>query len=113
MAVSVRDDQPHQSFELLFAFFPFNHCLRTPHRRGDVAAGQQRRSVRPAFFWVPANMAGWAVGILWTLAPSTFIDETTPAGVVLAVFVTAGLLMAVTVATVTGFAAQKVIQVTL
>ncbi|HYI94251.1 MAG TPA: hypothetical protein VEX68_11955 [Bryobacteraceae bacterium] len=69
-----------------------------------------RRSIRPAFFWIPANMAGWAVGILWTLAPSPFIDGSTPAATVLSVFVIAGLLMAVTVATVTGFAAHRVVR---
>lgn len=69
-----------------------------------------RRSTRPAFFWVPANMLAWALGILWTLAPSLFIDESTPSGTVLAVFLIAGLLMAVTVATITGFAARRVVR---
>lgn len=69
-----------------------------------------RRSIRPASFWIPANMAGWAVGILWTLAPSPVIDETTPFWAILALFAIAGLLMAVTVATITAFAARMVVR---
>lgn len=67
-----------------------------------------RRWIRPALFWIPANMAGWSLGLLWTLAPSPFIDERTPPGTTAAVFATSGLLMAVTVALVTGLAARKV-----
>lgn len=69
-----------------------------------------RRSIRPASLWIPANMAGWAVGILWTLAPSPFIDEFTPFSAILATFAIAGMLMAVTVATVTGIAAWRVVR---
>lgn len=51
--------------------------------------------------WVPVNMGAWAVAVLWTAAPSPFIDETSPFGLVLALYVVAGLLMAVTIAVLT------------
>lgn len=58
--------------------------------------------------WIPVNASAWAVGLCWTLVPSPFIDERTPAGVILAVYIVAGLLMAATVATLTGPAALRI-----
>jgi hypothetical protein len=46
-------------------------------------------------------MGAWLVAILWTFAPSPFIDEQTALPVVAALYVVAGLLMAVTVAALT------------
>lgn len=53
------------------------------------------------FRWVPITMGGWAVAILWTAAPSPFIDESSPVPLVAALFVVAGLLMALTIAVLT------------
>jgi hypothetical protein len=54
-----------------------------------------------SFAWVPVNMAAWAVAILWTFAPSPIIDETSALPLVVALYVLAGLLMAVTIASLT------------
>ncbi|MFC4630054.1 hypothetical protein ACFO6V_17520 [Promicromonospora alba] len=57
---------------------------------------------RPGTFrWVPVNAGAWLVAILWTFAPSPFIDEQSPIVVVAALYVTAGVLMAVTFASLT------------
>jgi hypothetical protein len=65
----------------------------------------QRRTA----FWIPVNAGAWGVGLLWTFAPSPFIDETTPVPVLFAVYLLAGLLMAATVAVLTGFAARRIV----
>ena len=51
--------------------------------------------------WVPVNAAAWAVSILWTFAPSPFIDERSPVPLVVGLYVAAGVLMAVTFACLT------------
>ena len=51
--------------------------------------------------WVPVNAAAWAVAILWTLAPSPFIDERSPVLLVVGLYAAAGVLMAVTFACLT------------
>lgn len=67
----------------------------------------RRKGLRTAF-WIPVNAGAWAAGILWTLAPSPFIDETTPVPALFGVYLLAGLLMAATVAVLTGFAARRI-----
>jgi len=63
---------------------------------------------RPGTFrWVPVNMGAWAVAILWTFAPSPFIDERSPAGLVVVLYVVAGALMAVTIAALTARIATR------
>ena len=62
---------------------------------------------RDAAAWAPVTMAAWAVALLWTAAPSPFIDETSPFALVLGLYVIAGLLMAVTVAAVTAPLARR------
>lgn len=62
---------------------------------------------RTALRWIPINMVAWAVGLLWTLAPSPLVDERSPLPVVLALYVAAGALMAVTVAAVTASTAVR------
>ena len=62
-----------------------------------------RRAVRRPWRWLPANILGWVVGIGWTLAVSPLVDTGTPIPQLLALYVVAGLLMALTVATATGF----------
>lgn len=61
-----------------------------------------RRAVRRPWRWLPANILGWLVGIGWTLAVSPLVDADTPIPQLLALYVVAGLLMALTVATATG-----------
>lgn len=62
---------------------------------------------RGAFRWVPINMVAWLVAILWTAAPSPFVDEATPVPVIASLYVVAGLLMAVTVAVLTAPVARS------
>ncbi|WP_104060285.1 hypothetical protein [Arthrobacter sp. 4R501] len=64
---------------------------------------------RRTAFWIPVNAGAWAAGIVWTLVPSPFIDENTPAPALFGVYLLAGLLMAGTVAVLTGFAARRVV----
>lgn len=56
---------------------------------------------RGTFRWVPVNMGAWAVSILWTFAPSPFVDEQSPVAYTATLFVLAGVLMAVTFACLT------------
>lgn len=67
----------------------------------------RRHGTRTAF-WIPVNAGAWAAGILWTLAPSPYIDESTPVPVIFGAYLLAGLLMAATVAVLTGFAARRI-----
>lgn len=68
-----------------------------------------RTTVPRCAWWIPANMGAWAVALLWTFAPSPLVDESTPTGVLLTVYGTAGLLMALTVALLTGLAARRLV----
>lgn len=68
-----------------------------------------RRSGHQAKWWIPGNAAAWAIGILWTFAPSPFIDETTPFLVLFGVYAAAGLFMAASVAAVSGIAASRLL----
>ena len=56
---------------------------------------------RDTFRWVPVNMGAWAISILWTFAPSPFVDERSPVALIAALYVLAGVLMAVTFACLT------------
>lgn len=57
---------------------------------------------RPRTFrWVPVNMGAWAVAVLWTIAPSPFVDERSPVALIVTLYVIAGALMAVTFACLT------------
>lgn len=67
----------------------------------------RRRGVRSAF-WIPVNAGAWAAGVLWTFAPSPFIDEATPAPALFGIYLLAGVLMAATVAVLTGSAAKRI-----
>jgi hypothetical protein len=62
---------------------------------------------RGAARWVPVNMAACAVAVLWTFAPSPFIDERSPVALVATLYIVAGVLMAVTIATLTSRTARK------
>jgi hypothetical protein len=52
-------------------------------------------------------MASWAVAILWTFAPSPFVDEHSPVALVATLYVFAGILMALTIAALTARTAVK------
>ena len=61
-----------------------------------------RDYVRPSARWIPINMAAWLVGIVWTLLPSPWVDQSTSAGALIFIYGIAGLCMAATVAVITG-----------
>lgn len=65
------------------------------------------RAGRRAPWWVPVNMGAWAVGILWTFAPSPLVNEATAPAVLFGIFLIAGVLMAATVALLTGLVAER------
>ena len=71
-----------------------------------------RRVARPAWPWVPANVLAWSLGVAWTMLPSPFVDEGTPPPVILLVYVAAGLLMALTVAVITGYVLRSLLHST-
>jgi hypothetical protein len=58
--------------------------------------------VRRALLWIPINVVAWLLGISWTLVPSPWVDQSTPAGALIMIYGIAGLCMAATVALVTG-----------
>ncbi|MDJ1371858.1 hypothetical protein [Gulosibacter molinativorax] len=62
---------------------------------------------RGTFRWVPINMGAWLVAILWTAAPSPFIDESSPIALVATLYLLAGILMAVTIASITAPVARQ------
>ena len=61
-----------------------------------------RNHVRRPALWIPINMVAWLLGIAWTLAPSPWVDQSTPTGALILIYGIAGLCMAATVAVVTG-----------
>jgi hypothetical protein len=66
-----------------------------------------RRNGRRAASWIPVSMGAWAVAVLWTAAPSPLIDESSPLALVVALYVVAGVLMALTVAALTAPLARR------
>ena len=65
------------------------------------------RSREHAARWIPVNMCAWGLGVLWTLAPSPIVDESTSFVVLIVVYAIAGLLMAATVASLTATTARR------
>lgn len=63
--------------------------------------------VARAWRWIPLNMAAWAAGLLFTFLPSPLIDESTPPGALFALYAVAGVLMALTVALITGWGLRR------
>jgi hypothetical protein len=57
--------------------------------------------------WIPVSAGAWAVGLVWTALPSPFIDERTPTSILIAAYAGAGVLMATTVAMLTGLALRR------
>ena len=62
-----------------------------------------------AWRWVPLNMGAWLVGLVFTFLPSPFVDESTPAGIMFLLFAIAGVLMATTVAVITGWGLWRMV----
>lgn len=62
---------------------------------------------RGLWAWIPVSAGAWAVGLLWTALPSPFIDLGTPTSTVVAAYAAAGVLMAATVAMLTGVAVRR------
>jgi hypothetical protein len=61
-----------------------------------------RDHVKRPVLWIPINMVAWLLGIVWTLAPSPWVDQSTPTTALILIYGIAGLCMAATVAVVTG-----------
>ena len=54
--------------------------------------------------------AAWLVGIAFTFLPSPFIDESSPPALVFALFAVGGVLMASTVALLTGLGLRRMLR---
>ncbi|MUN07500.1 hypothetical protein GLX25_10275 [Agromyces luteolus] len=63
-----------------------------------------------AWRWVPLGMVAWLAGLPFTFAPSPIVDVGTPAPVVFALFAASGVLMAVTMALVTGLGLRRMLR---
>src|SRR3954454_21895651 len=57
--------------------------------------------------WIPVSAGAWAAGLIWTALPSPFIDERTPTSLLVVAYAGAGVLMAITVAVLTGLAVRR------
>lgn len=61
------------------------------------------RSAMPrAGRWIWVNVLAWLLGICWTFAPSPLVDASTPLLLLIGSYAVSGVLMAVTVALITG-----------
>lgn len=69
-----------------------------------------RAGVPRAWRWVPLNMGAWLVGLVFTFLPSPFVDESTPAAMMFLAFAVAGVLMASTVALLTGLGLRRMLR---
>lgn len=70
-----------------------------------------RRVAARAALWVPVNIVAWGTALVWTFAPSPFVDETTSTLALVSTFSVAGALMAVTMAVTTGVGLQRYVLV--
>lgn len=61
-----------------------------------------RPAVPGASRWIAVNVLAWLLGISWTFAPSPLVDASTPTSALILIYIVAGLLMAITVAVITG-----------
>lgn len=69
-----------------------------------------RAGVPRARRWVPINMGAWLVGLVFTFLPSPFIDESSAPALVFALFAAGGVLMASTVALLTGLGLRRMVR---
>ena len=63
-----------------------------------------RRHVARAGLWIPANIAGWILGLAATFGGASLISETMPIALAVAIGVASGVLMGIVVGLVTGLA---------
>jgi hypothetical protein len=61
-----------------------------------------RSAIHAAGSWIWVNVLAWSLGICWTFAPSPLVDASTPLLSLIGIYAVAGLLMATTVAVITG-----------
>jgi hypothetical protein len=61
-----------------------------------------RSVIHTARRWIWVNVLAWSLGICWTFAPSPLINASTPLLSLIGIYAMAGLLMATTVAVITG-----------
>jgi hypothetical protein len=61
-----------------------------------------RSAIPTAGRWIRVNVLAWLLGICWTFAPSPLVNASTPIFALIVIYALAGLLMAVTVAVITG-----------
>jgi hypothetical protein len=69
-----------------------------------------RDHVRRAALWIPINMVAWLLGIAWTLAPSPYVDQSTPTSSLILIYGIAGLCMAATAALITGIGMTRLLR---
>lgn len=69
---------------------------------GGPQAWVLRGLVPRAWRWIAVNVVGWLVALPSTFIAGLFVDESTPAPVVLGTFIAAGLVMAAIIAVNTG-----------
>jgi hypothetical protein len=68
-----------------------------------------RRHLDGAWRWIPINMLAWSLGLLWTLAPSPFIDQRTTVSVLVISYAIAGIGMAATMALISGVGMRRLL----
>jgi hypothetical protein len=61
-----------------------------------------RSAIHTAGRWIWVNVLAWSLAICWTLAPSPLVNASTPLLSLIGIYATAGLLMATTIAVITG-----------
>jgi hypothetical protein len=61
-----------------------------------------RSAIPTAGRWIWVNVLAWSLGICWTFAPSPLVNASTPFLWLIGIYAMAGLLMATTVAVITG-----------
>ena len=61
-----------------------------------------RTAIPRASRWIWVNVLAWLLGLSWTFAPSPVVDASTPTSALILIYIVAGLLMAITVAVITG-----------
>jgi hypothetical protein len=61
-----------------------------------------RSTIPTAGRWIWVNALAWLLGICWTFAPSPLVNASTPIFALILIYAVAGVLMAATVAVITG-----------
>lgn len=68
-----------------------------------------RKHVASATLWIWANAGAWLVGIAWVFVAMAFVSEGDPTWRIAAAGIAGGVLMAATVAVITGFALAHIL----